>query len=93
MTNEEMNVKADQIAVRVRDAVGASQNAQDIYGLVFVNVKALIAELVSAAPTERKLLDQLTCARVILADVSHLTTDPLVKGPIDEFLSVPIPRQ
>jgi hypothetical protein len=47
MTNEEMNAKAEQIAVRVRDAVAASQNAQDIYGLVFVNVKALIAELVS----------------------------------------------
>jgi hypothetical protein len=53
MTNEEMNAKAEQIAVRVRDAVAASENAQDIYGLVFVNVKTLIAELTSETLYER----------------------------------------
>ena len=44
-----------------------------------------------AVALEQRMRDQLTCARGILADISRLSTDPLVKGPIDEFLSVPMP--
>jgi hypothetical protein len=41
---------------------------------------------------EKRLRDQLECARNILRDVAMLSSDPLVKGPIEEFLSVPIPE-
>ena len=35
--------------------------------------------------------EQLVIARKLLADASALTWDKLIKGPIDEFLSVPMP--
>jgi hypothetical protein len=40
-----------------------------------------------------KLREQLTLARRLLADISMLNgrKAPLVSGPIDEFLSVPMP--
>lgn len=52
MTNEEMNARADAIAKLVSDAAGAGETPQDLHGLVFVNVKTLIAELVNPTLSE-----------------------------------------
>lgn len=44
MTNEQMNAKADEIAERVKRAAESGESPQDLANLVFVNVKAALAE-------------------------------------------------
>lgn len=46
MTNDEINGKAQAIATRVKDAAAAGESPADLEGLVFVDVKTLILELV-----------------------------------------------
>jgi predicted short-subunit dehydrogenase-like oxidoreductase (DUF2520 family) len=45
MTNEEMNAKAQELADRVKAAAAAGETPDDLQRLVFVDAKALIAEL------------------------------------------------
>lgn len=45
LTNEETNVKAQELADRVKAAAAAGETPDDLQRLVFMNVKALIVEL------------------------------------------------
>lgn len=44
MGNDEMNEAADKVASLARDAVKNGEDPQDVYNLIFVNVKEVLAQ-------------------------------------------------